>query len=139
MAILVMVSASGLLIDMHFCKGEYKTFAIFKKAKNCHDIANGNTKCLHHKKNKDKTGSKKGLKRKDCCQNKSFYSFFDIQNTQAQGSDGSWTNILSVPAIGTLNPNHFPKFDFQLEKIIKRGKPPPLGTKKVILYQSFLC
>ncbi|MEZ5056096.1 MAG: hypothetical protein R2879_03575 [Saprospiraceae bacterium] len=139
MAILVMVSASGLLIDMHFCKGEFKTFAFFKKAKNCHEIANGNTKCLHHKKNKEKVGKKNGLKRKDCCQNKSFYSIFDIQNTQAQQPEAF--NLDNLRNYIFLDTYHLAELQIECRPVtlLKRIKPPPLGIKKNILFQTFLC
>jgi len=47
LATLVLVSSIGLSIDMHFCKGEFKSFSFVGEAKQCHTAK---ITCPHHAK-----------------------------------------------------------------------------------------
>lgn len=62
LAILMLFTSVGFSADLHFCKGELKSFSFFGKAESCHTIKRS---CPHHA----------GMvvvdkSEKDCCSNK---------------------------------------------------------------------
>ena len=60
MAFLVFFASIGYAVDVHYCKGEFKSFSLMGKAKSCHEMATG---CPHH------SGKSKKISKKGCCTN----------------------------------------------------------------------
>ncbi len=135
MVTLMLVSSVGLNIDMHYCKGELKTFNLFGKAKNCHEIAmNGHCKAkksCHAPVQKAESDCKK-----DCCNNKTVYAEFDAD---------------LIPPILQTTPHHPLSFiipqpiyltslsvDLHTFTHFQNYRPPPLIKDIPVLIQSFL-
>lgn len=71
MAMMILVSSVGFTVDLHYCKGQFKSFSLFGKAKSCHEIGQGMRTCPHHKAMVEKKqGMKKEAGDKGCCSNK---------------------------------------------------------------------
>ena len=62
MALLIFVSSIGYAVDVHYCKGQLKSYSIFGKASSCHVAKKV---CPHHANMVTTTSSKS-----DCCKNK---------------------------------------------------------------------
>ncbi|MFT6335300.1 MAG: hypothetical protein ACI86M_002232 [Saprospiraceae bacterium] len=62
LAILMLFTSVGFSADLHFCKGELKSFSLFGKAESCHTVKRS---CPHHA---DMVVIDKS--EKDCCSNK---------------------------------------------------------------------
>ena len=142
MSLLMLITSVGISADFHFCQGEFKNFALFTKAKSCHEIAAMHASC--HKSESKTTSCHKaevscaGEEEDGCCNNKTELLQLDI--------DYSFGEL----AIENLN-------DFQNDLAILPNKPrlkyssisypakyqnykPPLLTEDLsIRFQSFLC
>jgi hypothetical protein len=64
-------------IDFHYCQGQLKSFSLFGKAKNCHELANKMASCHHHKSN-DNESKACAKEDKNCCNNET--KFFESEN-----------------------------------------------------------
>ena len=79
LALLVLVSSVGFTADMHYCKGELKSFSLFGKAQTCHDAEPmpSMPNCPHHQKmmeeNKACAKSNEG-----CCDSETLHIQADI-------------------------------------------------------------
>lgn len=62
LAILMLITSVGFSADMHFCKGEFKSFSLFGKAESCHTVKKS---CPHHANMVVSDQSEE-----DCCSNK---------------------------------------------------------------------
>ena len=77
LAWLVLFSSTGFVLDLHYCQGHLKSFAIWGTAENCHEAAAKEKKdkpsCPFHQ--KMEAQKEKGCKEeeKGCCQNKTYY------------------------------------------------------------------
>lgn len=76
MAFMVFCSSSGFSLDLHYCQGQLKSFSIFGKAKNCHEMAKM-SHCKHHGIETTNTCSDK--KDKDCCNNETHLVKSDLE------------------------------------------------------------
>ena len=63
LAILMLFTSVGFSADLHFCKGEFKSFSLFGEAESCHTMKKT---CSHHA-IMDVTNQSE----KDCCSNQS--------------------------------------------------------------------
>ena len=139
MALLVMQSSTGLLVDMHFCKGEFKTFALFSKAKSCHSLAaKGNKKCLHHQKAAGDLPASFDVKKHNCCENHSFFKKNSIESSETL-SDNFQIIQIDFSPVFFLQTDAFSEICSPEPDINQRVKPPPLGRDIRIALQSFLC
>jgi len=50
MALMILMSSSTFIVDFHYCQGHLKSFSLFGKAKNCHELAGQMASCKHHQK-----------------------------------------------------------------------------------------
>jgi hypothetical protein len=70
LSLLIFISSSGVSLDLHFCQGTFKSFSIYGKAKNCHELSlEGNKKkptCKHH------LAKATQKEQKDCCKNHTY-------------------------------------------------------------------
>ena len=62
LAVLMLFTSVGFSADLHFCKGEFKTFSLFGKAESCHTVKKS---CPHHANMVVSDQSEE-----DCCSNK---------------------------------------------------------------------
>ncbi len=62
LALLMLCTSVGFSADLHFCKGELKSFSIFGEAESCHTAKKS---CTHHAKMMISDNTEK-----DCCSNK---------------------------------------------------------------------
>ncbi len=84
LALLVITSSTGFVINQHYCQGELKGTAIVVKAKTCHDrsveseqeahMANMPANCPMHASKKSSSCEEK----KDCCNDETEYVKLDI-------------------------------------------------------------
>lgn len=75
MASLLLLSSTGFSVDLHFCKGQIKSFSLFGTAKSCHktvaSTCNAKQKSCHSSLKTQETSFKSGCE-KTCCSNATF-------------------------------------------------------------------
>ncbi len=142
LAFLMVLSTSGLTMDMHFCKDKLKRVNLFGKAKTCQEVALLMKSCCK----KGRSCSLKAVTscgadgdHKGCCSNQSieFDTDIDLFHTQIGELVCSLDMDLSSPPQDYLT--HLVWFDDYHHFIVH---PPPedyAGCSKRVLYQSFLC
>jgi len=64
-------------IDFHYCQGQLKSFSLFGKAKNCHEMASKMASC-HHKKQVDKKPMACSESDNNCCNNETVHYESDL-------------------------------------------------------------
>ena len=84
LAILMLFTSVGFSADLHFCKGEFKSFSLFGKAESCHTVKKS---CPHHS---NKVVSDQS--EKDCCSNKTI-EFDDLDSDYNISIDAELTDI----------------------------------------------
>lgn len=141
MAFLMLGVSAGFSADFHFCQGEFKNFALYKKAKSCHELAAMKATCHMSSENKSSCHSAKvtcdGEEENGCCDNNTVlvkldadygfgFTLIDVTDTDinclrgvAQKRD---TRSVLKTKIQYLN-----------------YKPPLIVVDKIIRHQSFLC
>jgi hypothetical protein len=62
LAILMFCASVGFSVDLHYCKGDLKSFSFFGEASSCHTSKKS---CPHHQNLQAEDGAEK----KDCCNN----------------------------------------------------------------------
>lgn len=140
MAIWILVLASEISINVHFCQNMVKSFSFLNEAPNCHKLAAKST-CHSIKKGCKKACSVSSANdqqtNKPCCTNKDiqFELDTDLPNFEIVSLDFStdWA-ILSVPIT----------YNFNIQKPVEKTafqhyRPPPLYNNYIKLYQQFLC
>lgn len=142
MAFLILTVSIGFSVDFHYCQGEFKNFALFKKAKSCHELAAMKASC--HMKSDEKTtchsakvkcsSEKEG---KGCCNNDT--KLIQLDAEYAFGTvdfdssiDTTFDFVIAVKALD-LNSKNYKKVEYL------NYKPPLITQKRTILFQSFLC
>lgn len=68
MALLMFVTSTGFAVDMHYCQGQLKTFALIGEAKSCHEVTNPAKVCHHHAQVQQDNDSAP-QQTNDCCNN----------------------------------------------------------------------
>lgn len=86
LALLVLMTSVGWVVDMHYCAGQLKSVNWLGKAKSCHQKAQAKPekRCPHHQKMMMDEGYSSGEKK--CCKNKTFYFHAD-QDTDIPASE----------------------------------------------------
>ncbi len=138
LAFLMFFTSAGFSIDMHFCQGDFKSFSLIGKAKNCHELAQTST-CKHHKvsiqeeeeEDCDKT------EKKDCCENRTATLDSD-QDQQIQTIDFTLTKEVKQFVTAYI-------YAFYQDKLTKKEvipfalyRPPLIKRDIPVLIQSFL-
>ena len=136
-ALLILTTSMGFAVDMHYCRGQLKSISFFGKAKSCHEISKTTKKACPFHQQDDFEQDDKGIKKKDCCENKTKYfqadqdftsKIFDL-SINNQPSQFASTSIAVLPFVST---SQFAKPSYTYYK-------PPLITKDIpIFIQSFL-
>lgn len=136
MAFLVLLTSSGLSMDVHFCQGKFKRANIFGKAKTCQEVQDCIIKCgkkvesSHTEIACSKDGDHKG-----CCSNESFVLDLDLQSFEiirAELNDiqkqflttFTYTYILNLVHVKDVS-----KFSSYI--------PPPIEKDTAVLFQVF--
>ena len=153
MAFLLFTSSVGFSIDMHYCQGEFKSYAFFGKAESCHDKPEAVSKkkgCMHHQKmNAQKKGCSAHQKmeqetkscsmdEKDCCENKTMHFQADLDE-QVKASifvDNAPLQYFVAAFVTT-----FVARDFSIESEMAsyaNYKPPLIARDIPVLIESFL-
>lgn len=139
MALLVLLSATGFSVDVHYCQGQIKSFSLIGKAQSCHEKA-AKKHCKSNKKSchaaPSQTIEKKACQ-KNCCSDKKV----EIENNDE-------AKPIPTTEISPVNAQFITAFVqvFLLEytDLNKRIIPylhyiPPLLSKNIpVLIQSFL-
>ena len=142
MAFLMLGVSAGFSADFHYCQGEFKNFALYKKAKSCHELASMKASC-HTKSDSEKTCHSAKIKcdseeENGCCNNNTKlvqldldYAFGAFQITTTDFSPNYFTVVGQViPDLRRINKEKIQYLNY---------KPPLIVTEKTILFQSFLC
>lgn len=142
MATLMMAVSAGFSVDFHYCQGEFKNFALFKKAKSCHELAEMKASCHMASDKKSTCHSAKVLcdseEENGCCDNETKLVNLDIDYNF--GSD-----IINSEFDEELKLSFVLQNSTKLTSSLKSKvpylnyKPPLIVVDKTILYQSFLC
>jgi hypothetical protein len=69
LACLLLIGATGLVVNKHYCQNELKNTALFLKAKDCHSSLQAMNCPMHG----DMAGHSDNEERKDCCDDKTEY------------------------------------------------------------------
>ncbi len=86
MAVLVFISASGLLLNVHYCQGEWKGVRLFLESGSCHEEGQMAAHCPMH--------GEKPMSEKDCCDDEAHFLKLD----QEQSFSFQVLNELPLPA-----------------------------------------
>lgn len=135
LAFLMFSTSVGFAVDMHFCKGDFKSFSFLDKAPSCHQMAQQST-CPHHQKMMSDSKDSQ-MDERDCCENKTVHIEAD-QNLQLQT-----LNLPSLHQVATVAFFNFKKLYHPLgisESTIpfQQYKPPLLFRDIPVLTQTFL-
>ena len=139
LALIVLVSSSGLTMDMHYCMGHLKNVNFFGKAKTCHDkvrpIKNAHCKKIQ-KACHQKFAVSQSQKANGCCDNHSIQ--YDLDTEFIQSS----FDILVGFDYQSLSINNFSARFFESSNIVIPAfllyKPPIPERDIPVLIQSFL-
>ena len=134
MTVLLLISSSGISMDVHFCQGDFKRANLFGKAKTCAEVAECGTKtqtCSGSARICSSNGD-----HKDCCKNELIQLDFDFDSGEAQINNLQDIDIKFVAIIAPIT-NHYHRTRFQIYNLSKYI--PPLLIKNIpVFIQSFL-
>lgn len=142
MSLLMLMTSVGFSADFHFCQGEFKNLALFKKAKSCHEIAVMQAACLG---NKDavsschNTGvSCDGEEENGCCDNRTELMQLDVDYSFAGlGIENSIDLQDDLAILPNKQRLEYSAFTYPAQ--YQNYKPPLLVDNLRVLFQSFLC
>ena len=135
---LMLATTLNLSIDMHFCKGELKSVALFGKATSCHAPATAKSPkrtCPNHPPEKQQGES---VHKKGCCQNRGFQIHADIDE-QVLAQDVLLP--LQPVQLFTLTSEGFNPVSLDPvgeSPVYKRYKPPLIQKDIPVLFETYL-
>ena len=132
----MIISSVSCTIDFHFCQGHLKSFGLFGKAKNCHEMAAKTTSCKHHQ-TKSSNAFSCNKQDQNCCENKTIH-FESENNEQIKIVEPI---IIDYQYLADKEDVHFCKFlDQKNEDVpsIKRYKPPLIQKDIPVVFESLL-
>jgi len=136
LALVLLISSSGITMDMHFCEGNFKRASIFGKAKTCEQVSECMTKCGKETKACDST-SKCGSDgdHKGCCENETIdfdldYDASEIAATELRPITKQFDVALSRSFLSSVSSVRETLHFFNYI-------PPPLEKDIAILFQVF--
>ncbi len=133
---LILISSTDYIVDFHYCQGDLKSFNLFGKAKNCHEIADKVKSCKHHqKKNIDNKACVED--NKNCCNNKSvnFDSNNDNQFFNSDYLSLDFSSFAVIPKLLVFT-NHEIVLEYKIP--FEHYKPPLVQKDMRVLFESFL-
>jgi len=136
MAFLLLITSSGISMDVHFCQGKFKRAKIFGKAKTCQEVNECLVKCGTEVKscNADMSCSANGC-HKNCCNNETFELDLDfdasvLASTELRPITQQFLAAFTYTYVLNLVPTKdVPKFTTY--------RPPPLERDIAVLFQVF--
>lgn len=137
MALLLLVTSSGLSMDVHFCQGKFKRASIFGKAKTCQEVNNCLIKCGKQVNSyPSETSCSRDESHKDCCKNESFILDLDFEVSDIVSTDLSKKQKHFLTAF---------TFNYVLNLVLtneevskfKTYRPPPLERDLAVFFQVF--
>lgn len=137
MALLVLVTSTGISVDQHFCRGELKSVALIGKAHSCHEV-DAPKKCKHHASGNDVASEAEQQGKNKCCENKRSFVKSD-QDLFNAGMEIEMTNVAVELAF-----HYTVESDVSFEVLSDKeycsySDPPPLLIRPLyILHESFL-
>jgi len=142
MAFLMLGVSAGFSADFHYCQGEFKNFALYKKAKSCHELAAMKASCHMSSDEKSSCHSAKvkcsGEEKEGCCSNDTVlvqldadfgFGFIDLDTT-------TYSQLNLFVFDQNLKGKHS---DLRTKIQYLNYKPPLIIVDKTIRYQSILC
>lgn len=148
MAVLMLVTSSGLSMDVHFCRGELINFSFFGEAEPCEmalkqkektPIKEETHSCCHAKKVEKvevETCSHTSEIKGNCCHNESYSMDASGAYEAEQFTLGFTTLIVEIPQIYTLD---LAFFGFKSElNYFHYYHPPPISRDIQTLHQVFI-
>ena len=135
LALMVLVSSMSYTIDFHYCQGQLKSFSLFGKAKNCHEMASKMPSC-HHKKQVDEKPMACSEGDNNCCNNKTVYfeSDFDEQIVNLD-----YLSLESLSFVVAFKHSFSDLYEVIKDVIPFAHYKPPLIQKDIpVLFESFL-
>jgi hypothetical protein len=146
MSVLMLVSSSGVAMDMHYCQDELKSVRLIVDAPTCHDQAAKAEKPACHKKAKEGTEKKchKAVSdpqdetcENDCCSHEVIHAQLDADLLKSEWNQlenfSQITQLFLSTFILTYNSN------YDTGIVQYRHYKPPLPDKDIpVLIQSFL-
>ncbi|MEL6718903.1 MAG: hypothetical protein AAFP82_09330 [Bacteroidota bacterium] len=121
------ITSISFAVDMHYCKGELKSFSLFGKAKSCHEKKATHT-CPYHAKMQQQQDNN------NCCENETAYVQADIDKVFSSIEFTDIPLFIAVFVQVSLFENNFEPQVFAFEHY----KPPLIERDIPILVQSFL-
>lgn len=136
LAMLILLTSSGLTLDMHMCQGNLKSFSLFGKAKSCVELAQ-KKQCHKTKKScHEQISSEKKTCKKGCCDNISTVIKLSTDLVEGQTALYSAQN-LQFAAVFVYT--YFGFTDYKPSPhYFQHYKPPLLNRDIPVLIQSFL-
>ena len=136
MALMVLVSTSGLSIDAHFCSGKIKRINLIGKAKTCKEVAATKKSCCNKNLKAQLKSCSQGTHEKGCCSNQAINLQADLDLIKAVDSELIFQNTF-------LSDNKF-HFIAAPKRVIQSTfcaylnfKPPKLIGEKFSLFQVY--
>lgn len=137
LAWMVLVSSTSYTIDFHYCQGQLKSFSLFGKAKNCHEMADKMTSCQHHKKQVEEVPMTCSSSDNNCCNNKTvnFESDFDLQIVNPD-----YLNLESLSFVVACEHSSFDDLFVGITDVTTYAyyKPPLIQKDIPVLFESLL-
>lgn len=121
LACLMFITSVSFAVDMHYCKGQFKSFSLLGKAKNCHELAAqaAAKPCPFHQKMKAASADQ-NIDVSNCCKNKTLH--IDAEDER------------QVSEVSTLNQQHLVQF---IAAYIYTFLSPPLLEKEQAAYALY--
>ena len=136
LALMVLVSSLSYNIDFHYCQGQLKSFSLFGKAKNCHEMASKMASCHHHKEKSDDSSSC-SEEDNNCCNNETvhFESDFDEKFLNID-----YLNLISQLFVVASKSSSFDDLFDKIKEVtpFAHYKPPLIQKDIPVLFESFL-
>lgn len=136
LAILVFISSTGLLINLHYCREELKGMSFFFEKESCHQPSAGAPACPLHQ----PTGCGHGGEEEDkkgCCDNQPTY----VKTDDARQADlqqlQPWLLVAPVAELVDIKAPAPPTTDAHTRHYLIY-RPPIVLTDLPVLFQSFL-
>jgi len=133
MAALLLLSSSGISMDVHFCQGTFKRANLFGKAKTCQEVSACAKKCG---KSLQQSSCSPVGDHKDCCNNETVQLDFDFDSGEAKAKkivDYNPIAFVVVPVVINCFFEDFPSYSNPIKDI------PPLLIKDIPVFnQTFL-
>jgi len=127
LAAMMFTTSIGFAVDMHYCKGELKSFSFFGKAKSCHEQKVVKP-CPHH--------AKMQLQQEEsnCCDNETVYVQADIEKNISSAELVDLQQFVTIFVQVFCLETTFSQQIFTSEYY----KPPLIARDLPVLVQSFL-